>query len=100
MGKLGIVASFKAKPGMGPQLEELFATRRKEVLAKEPGTLQYDLFLSASEPDTYYVMEQYTDKEALKFHSEAPWFKPASEKMAQFRATEVAVTIMRKKSED
>jgi len=63
-----VIATVRAKPGMGPELEADFAAWAKEVKAKEPGTLQYTLSRSREDAEVYYALETYADEAAVEAH--------------------------------
>ena len=44
-------------------------------VAKEKGTVLYSLNVETANPNTLVVVEQYTDQDALDFHSSTPYFK-------------------------
>ena len=69
---IGLIATIKVQSGKGAEFEAAFGKLQAAVRAGEPGNLQYDLFRSKDEADTYVVYEQYADEAALEAHSSAP----------------------------
>ena len=69
---IGLIATIKVQSGKGAEFEAAFAELQAAVKANEPGCLQYDLFRSQTEADTYVVYEQYADEAALEAHRSAP----------------------------
>jgi quinol monooxygenase YgiN len=69
-----VIATVRAKPGKGPELEADFRAWAEVVKAKEPGTLMYTLSRSREDPNLYYALETYADPAAVEAH------------MANFRA--------------
>ena len=67
-----LVITLNAAPGKGAEFEAAFGKLQAAVRAGEPGNLQYDLFRSKDEADTYVVYEQYADEAALEAHRSAP----------------------------
>lgn len=68
---IGLIATLKVQAGKGPDFEAAFANQQKITKAVEPGCLQYDLFKSTTDEDTYVVYEQYADEAALKAHGKS-----------------------------
>ena len=69
---IGLIATIKVQAGKSAEFEAAFAELQAAVRANEPGNLQYDLFRSTGEIDTYVVYEQYADEAALEAHKAAP----------------------------
>jgi len=71
---LTVIATMPIKEGkMDEALQEV-----KGLLvnvAKEQGTVLYSLNVDTANPNTLIVVEQYTDQDALNFHSSTPYFK-------------------------
>jgi len=63
-------------------------------VAKEGGTVLYSLNVEKANPNTLVVVEQYKDKESLKFHSSTPYLKEFFEKSASFTRGKSDVAIM------
>ena len=74
MSKVSVVARIDAKEGKGAELVAAFDKLFAEV-AKEPGTIQYLLHQSTSNPDLLYVTEIYEDQAALDAHLGSEHFK-------------------------
>ena len=77
---IGIVATLKIQDGKGPEFEAFFAELAKQVRANEPGNLAYQLTKSRTDPNTYKVLELYTDQEAVTHHGGTEYFKAAGPK--------------------
>ena len=69
-----VVAKLKAKSGEEAKMEEALRGMVAKVEAEE-GTLMYSLHRSHKDPTQFLFYEKYTDAEALKAHSETPYFK-------------------------
>jgi len=65
---ISMIATLRAKPGKGPELEADFRAWAAVVKANEPGTLQYTLNRSREDPHLYYALELYADEAALQAH--------------------------------
>lgn len=77
---------------MGEALEAF-----KELMSRvagEEGTVLYSLNVEKADPNTLVVVEQYKDKESLKFHSSTPYLKEFFEKSASFTRGKSDVAIM------
>ena len=69
-----VVAKMKAKSGEESKMEEALRGMVSKVEA-EDGTLMYSLHRSQKDPTRFLFYEKYRDGEALKAHSETPYFK-------------------------
>ena len=69
-----VVAKLKAKSGAESKMEEALRGMVSKVEAEE-GTLMYSLHRSQTDPTQFLYYEKYKDAEALKAHSETPYFK-------------------------
>lgn len=63
-----VIATVRAKPGKGAELEADFAEWAKVVKANEPGCLQYTLSRSREDAEVYYALETYADEAAIGVH--------------------------------
>ena len=63
-----VIATVKAKPGKGPDLEADFRSYAETVKANEPGTLLYTLNRDPKDPETFYAIEIYQDEASLQTH--------------------------------
>lgn len=75
-----VIATVRAKPGKGAELEADFRAWAAVVKEKEPGTLMYSLSRSREDPNLYYALETYADEAAVQAH------------MANFRARQGGAT--------
>src|SRR5688500_19748140 len=67
MSELMGIARFKFHEGKVEEFKRLSADCLKVVLAKDPGTLQYDTYFNADESEAI-VIERFKDSEALIEH--------------------------------
>jgi quinol monooxygenase YgiN len=65
-----LIVTFKAKAGQGSQMAAAFAPAA-EIVHKEKGCEQYEMFQSSSDPDTLVLLERWTTAEDLEVHGEA-----------------------------
>jgi quinol monooxygenase YgiN len=71
---LTVIAKMPIKEGkMDEALKEVKGLLVE--VAKEQGTVLYSLNVEKANPNTLVVVEQYTDQDALNFHSSTPYFK-------------------------
>ena len=77
-----VIATIRAKPGKGPELEADFRAWADVVKAKEPGTLQYTLSRSREDPDLYVAFELYADDAAVAAHMANFQTRPAGPDIA------------------
>ena len=78
---IGIVATLKVQDGKGADFEAVFKDLSAQVRANEKGNLAYQLTKSRSDPNTYKVLELYTDQDAVTVHGQTEYFKAAGPKM-------------------
>ena len=77
---IGIVATIRIQDGKAEEFETFFTELAKQVRANEPGNLAYQLTKSRTEPNTYKVLELYTDQDAVTHHGGTAYFKAAGPK--------------------
>ena len=63
-----VIATVRAAPGKGPELEADFKAYAEQVKQNEPGTLMYTLSRSREDPELYYALETYADEAAVQAH--------------------------------
>jgi quinol monooxygenase YgiN len=78
---IGIVATIKVQDGKGDEFEAVFRDLSAQVRANEPGCLMYQLTKSRADPNTYKVLELYTDQDAITHHGGTEYFRAAGPKM-------------------
>ena len=79
---IGIVATIKIQDGKAGEFEAFFGELAKQVRANEAGNIAYQLTKSRTEPNTYKVLELYTDQDAVTLHGGTDYFKAAGPKFA------------------
>jgi quinol monooxygenase YgiN len=65
------IKTIQVTAGREAEFEQLFAELRERMRRTEPDCLLYSLIRSRSEPQKYFVQEQYRDEEALRIHEES-----------------------------
>ncbi|OPY02289.1 MAG: putative monooxygenase YcnE [Syntrophorhabdus sp. PtaB.Bin184] len=88
-----LIARLPIVEGKMDEALAAFKTLMPEV-AKEEGTVLYSLNVEKADPNTLVVVEQYRDKDSLKFHSSTPYLKEFFEKSASFTRGKSEVVIM------
>ena len=68
MSELQGIARFRIHDGKLDEFKRLSAEAREIVLAKDPGTLQYEIFFNEDESECV-VLERFKDSEALIEHA-------------------------------
>jgi quinol monooxygenase YgiN len=77
---IGIVATMKIQEGKNAEFEAFFGELAKQVRANEAGNIAYQLTKSRTDPQTYKVLELYTDQDAISAHGQTDYFKAAGPK--------------------
>lgn len=93
---IGLIATLKIQSGKNADFEAAFADLAKLVKAEEPGNLQYELFRSKADADTYAVYEQYADQAALETHAKTDAAKAGMAKMGSFLAGRPVIQLFDK----
>ncbi|MAV24886.1 MAG: antibiotic biosynthesis monooxygenase [Gammaproteobacteria bacterium] len=91
---IGIIAKLKCAEGKNAEFEAGFKEMQKAVSENEPGCEFYLLHKSRSEDIVYYVMEQYSDEEALSAHGKSNAFKAAGAKLGPYSGGKAEIELM------
>lgn len=83
---IGVIATLKVQEGKANEFEAIFRDLAANVRLNEVGNVAYQLCRSRTEPNTYKVLELYTDEEALKAHGASEHFKAAGPKLGSVLA--------------
>ncbi|MTT31903.1 antibiotic biosynthesis monooxygenase [Terrilactibacillus sp. BCM23-1] len=89
-----IHALFKVKP----EQREGFLVETKPLIAGskgEEGNISYNLFEDVSNPNTFIVVEEWKNEEAVKIHNQEPHFRAFGEKSGEFLLEPMKVTTYR-----
>jgi len=78
---IGIVATLKVQDGKHADFEGVFKDLAAQVRANEKGCLAYTLTKSRTDPNTYKVLELYSDQAALDHHGQTEYFRAAGPKL-------------------
>ncbi|HUN25032.1 MAG TPA: putative quinol monooxygenase [Steroidobacteraceae bacterium] len=75
------VVKFKVKDGKNAEFEKIFRRMEIQVRRNEPGNIYYNLYVTAKDPQTYVIIEQYRNQAAVAAHG-----KDAGHLMADLRS--------------
>jgi quinol monooxygenase YgiN len=75
-----IAGVLQIKDGKQLAFEDEFLRLQSRVL-HDPGAVAFALHRSKKNPLTYFVLEKYTDDEALKYHTSTEHFKESFQKL-------------------
>jgi len=78
---VGVIARLKVKEGMNEEFEGIFKELQAAVAENEPENNFYAIHRSASDPQTYVVLEQYANQAALDAHGRTDHFTTIGAKM-------------------
>jgi quinol monooxygenase YgiN len=78
---IGVIATLKVQDGKNAEFEGVFRDLVAQVRANEKGNLAYALTKSRADPNTYKVLELYTDQAALDHHGQTDYFRAAGPKL-------------------
>jgi quinol monooxygenase YgiN len=78
---IGVIAILKVQDGKNAEFEGVFGDLATQVRANEKGNLAYQLTKSRTDPNTYKVLELYTDQAALDHHGQTEYFRAAGPKL-------------------
>jgi quinol monooxygenase YgiN len=78
---IGIVATLKVQDGKHADFEAVFGDLAAQVRGNEKGCLAYALTKSRTDPNTYKVLELYSDQAALDHHGQTEYFRAAGPKL-------------------
>lgn len=68
---MDIICTQRIKPGMEAEAEKLLREAEKETLANDKGCERYEWY-RGEEPNTYILVERWTDREAALAHIRSP----------------------------
>lgn len=73
--RYAIFVTLKLKPGMGEDFRPLILTNAAATRREEPDNHEFQVSVSADDPDRYHFYEVYTDEQALETHRQTEHFK-------------------------
>ena len=85
-----VLAFFKAKPGMGKELEKVLLTL-VPLTRSEPGNIAYVLHRSTENPDELMFDEMFASYSAFTEHGQKPYIKSLGSRIEQLIAVPVRV---------
>ena len=91
---IGVIATMKVQEGKSSEFEGVFRDLTAQVKANESGCMAYQLTKSRTEPDTYKVLELYTNQDALTAHGQSDYFKAAGPKLGPCLAGRPVIELL------
>jgi len=91
---VGVTAKLKIQEGKNEEFEGTFAKLAEAVITNEGGCNFYALHKSRTDAQTYIVLEQYVDEEALSAHGETEYFLSLFAEMAGLMAAAPEIEYM------
>lgn len=91
---IGVTAKLQVKPGTNEAFISVMKQLVEAVLEKEEGCLLYALHQSRHDSQTYIVLEQYADEEALMLHPKTAHYRQFGKQMAEYLAAEPIIELM------
>ena len=84
--RVGVIANLRIKPGMSAGFEAAFRQFQQTVRNSESGVMYFGLHRSRNDPQSYSVMEQYRDQQALDDHRQTPHYLAIPATFGEFMA--------------
>ena len=76
---------YKCRPGMrGEFLETIKAEGLDEASRAEAGNRRYDFYFADADPDELFLLEYWSDAEAVRIHNNQPHFRRFGELKAEY----------------
>jgi quinol monooxygenase YgiN len=91
---IGLIAKLQILPGKNKAFESTFEELAKIVNKTEDGCLLYVLHKSRDNAQSYVVLEQYNDENALKAHSKTDHYREFTGKASAFLAGAPHIELM------
>lgn len=67
---IDMIVTLQVRPGMEEKAEELLRLLENETTENDPGCLRYQWY-KAEQPCLYYLLERWTNQEAIEAHFQA-----------------------------
>jgi quinol monooxygenase YgiN len=91
---IGLIVKLKIVPNKNQEFETAFKQLAEIVNTTEDGCLLYVLHQSRDDAQTYVVLEQYTDEQALKAHSKTAHYQEFGKNASAFLAAAPHIELM------
>jgi quinol monooxygenase YgiN len=69
-----VAATWIAKEGAADRIKEILELLTPLVRENEPGNLFYQAHVSPSDPNVFFIYEQYADEAAFEAHRQTSYF--------------------------
>ena len=79
---IDIICTQRINPGMQARVEEILREAEKETLAHDKGCERYEWY-RGEEPDTYVLIERWTDRESAQAHLRSAHITRALNELAE-----------------
>ena len=91
---IGVIAKLQVIEGKNQEFETAFKQLAETVNASEDGCLFYAFHQSRDDAQTYIVLEQYADEQALKDHGKTEHYKNFGRQASSFIAAPPQIELM------
>lgn len=91
---IGLIAKLQIVPNKNQDFETAFKQLAEIVNTTEEGCLLYVLHKSRDDAQTYVVLEQYADENALKAHSKTDHYQAFGKKASAFLAAAPHIELL------
>ena len=91
---IGVIAKLTVQEGKNKEFEGIFTRLMAAVKENESDCNFYDLHQSRTDPQTYLVLEQYSNQEALTAHGKTDYFRSLGAELAPCMAKAPEIEYM------
>lgn len=91
---IGLIARLQVQEGKNQAFETAFKQLAETVTSTEEGCLLYALHQSREDKQTYIVLEQYADEQALKAHGKTEHYQNFGRQASEFMAAAPQIELM------
>ena len=88
---IDLIVTLQVKTGMEAKVEDLMRQLEQETAENDPGCLRYQWY-RAEQPCLYYLLERWTNQEALEAHFKAAHMKRILPQIAECAVEKVTAT--------
>jgi len=88
---IDMIVTLQVKPGMEGKAEGLLRMLEDETTENDPGCLRYQWY-KAEEVGLYYLLQRWTNQEAIEAHSKAPHMAKLVPQLAECAVAKVTTT--------
>ena len=88
---IDMIVTLQVKPGMEAKAEDLLRLLEHETTENDPGCLRYQWY-KAEQPNLYYLLERWTNQEAIEAHFRAAHMAKILPQLADCAVEKVTTT--------